>query len=131
MIYLFSFLLKKTEVLYDCISDFVTSEDSTVLCQIVDMGQYENGNLYQYTFRSQNIEFRNRLRYFYVEQDKIYKIESSEENIASITEKKELPNDKQLVCQANDLKDSLDEDEKGWHFSILAKEEKKRISCLQ
>lgn len=59
---------------------------------------------------------RLTLGYFYVQEDKIYKIDTyyfdKQKTIA------ELLLDSAVVCQENELEDDLDEDEKGWHQYI-------------
>ena len=58
---------------------------------------------------------RLNLGYFYVQKDKIYKIQPTEENLSKLKTSEELPNDSVIVCQNKEIKDTLSEDESGWH----------------
>lgn len=58
---------------------------------------------------------RLNLGYFYVQKDKIYKIEPTEENLGKLKTSEELPNNSVIVCQDKEIKDTLGENESGWH----------------
>lgn len=55
------------------------------------------------------------LEYFYVQNDIIYKIEPSQENLDKLKLGKEITDDSEIVCQDREIKDSLGVDELGWH----------------
>ena len=65
------------------------------------------------------------LGYFYVQKDKIYKIEPTEENLNLLKTSNKLPNNSVMVCQNEALKDSLTQEEKGWHQYILVNGDKR------
>ena len=69
-------------------------------------------------------EDRLSLGYFYVQADKIYKIEPSEENISRLKTSEELPEGSVIVCQDEEIKDTLGEDEPGSHHWLEANGEK-------
>lgn len=61
---------------------------------------------------------RLSLGYFYVQKDKIYKIEPTEENYSRLKTSEEMPKDSVIVCQDKEIKDSLGSDELGLHQYI-------------
>jgi hypothetical protein len=58
---------------------------------------------------------RLNLGYFYVQKNRIYRIDPTEENLNRLKTSEELPNDSVIVCQDKDIKDTLSKDEQGWH----------------
>lgn len=65
---------------------------------------------------------RLTLGYFYVQKDKIYKIAPIEVNLKKL-KSGELPEGSEIVCQDQEIKDSLDIDQPGWHQSLSVKED--------
>lgn len=65
-------------------------------------------------------EERLNLGYFYVEKDRIYKIEPDKENLEKLKESRQLPEDSAIVCQDNEIKDKLGE-ERGFHQYLTVK----------
>jgi len=60
---------------------------------------------------------RLSLGYFYVQKDRIYKIDPTKENLDRL-KNKELPKDRVIVCQNEEVKDTLGEEETGWYHYI-------------
>ncbi|MCX7749583.1 MAG: hypothetical protein N2645_22210 [Clostridia bacterium] len=58
------------------------------------------------------------LGYFFVQKDKIYRVVQTEENLDKLKRSEEVPNDSAIVCQDKEIKDTLGEDEPGWHQYI-------------
>lgn len=61
---------------------------------------------------------RLSLGYFYVQKDKIYKIEPTNENLSKLKTSEELPNDSVIVCQDEEIKDTLDKGKPGFHHYL-------------
>ena len=61
---------------------------------------------------------RLSLGYFYVQKDKIYKIESTEENLSKLKSSGELPSGSVIVSQDKEIKDTLGKDEPGFHHYL-------------
>ncbi|KNY25863.1 DUF5991 domain-containing protein [Pseudobacteroides cellulosolvens] len=61
---------------------------------------------------------RLSLGYFCVQKDKIYKIEPTKENLNKLIRNKEMPNDSVVVCQDKEIKDTLSNEEHGWHHYL-------------
>jgi hypothetical protein len=58
---------------------------------------------------------RLNLGYFYVKRDKIYRMKPTEENLNKLKATEEVPVDSEIICQEQEIKDSLKENEHGWH----------------
>lgn len=58
------------------------------------------------------------LGYFYVQKDKIYKMEPTEENLNKLKVSGELPDNSVIVCQDKVIKDELGEGESGYHHYL-------------
>lgn len=58
-------------------------------------------------------------RYFCVNKDKIYTIPATKENMNKIKTSEEIPKECLLVCQNQELKDTLEKDGPGWHRYIV------------
>lgn len=91
-----------------------------VKLQISEMSNLNNGKLYELKLVSIEGVPNERLSlgYFYVQKDKIYKIEPTEENLNKLKTSEEVPNSSAIVCQDKELKDILNKDEAGWHYYI-------------
>lgn len=91
-----------------------------VKVQICEIANLKTGKLYE--LKLDSIEGvptdRLSLGYFYVQKDKIYKIEPTEENLNKLKTSDEVPNGSAIVCQDKELKDTLGKDEAGWHHYI-------------
>lgn len=85
------------------------------------------GELYELKIDSIDNVPDNRLNlgYFYVQEDKIYKINPTKENFYKLTKNEQIPNDSVIVCQDKEIKDNLKENEKGVHKYIIANEDKR------
>lgn len=65
-------------------------------------------------------EERLCLGYFYVEGDRIYRFEPTEENLVILQKGKELPQNGMIICQGKEIEDPLGEDEPGYHAYLEA-----------
>lgn len=99
--------------------DFV---DQDVKLNIIELAGLGNGMLYELKLDPVPgvPEDRLSLGYFYVQADKIYKIEPSEENLNRLKTGGELPEGSVIVCQDEEIKDSLSGDEPGFHHWLEA-----------
>ena len=68
-------------------------------------------------------EERLLLGLFYIQKDKIYKIEPTEENIEIIRKENKIPTESNIVCQEGEIKDNLKQEQKGYHQCLLVKED--------
>lgn len=68
-------------------------------------------------------EERLLLGLFYIQKDKIYKIEPTEENIEIIRKENKIPTESNIVCQEGEIKDNLKQEQKGYHQYLLVKED--------
>ncbi|WP_310602724.1 hypothetical protein [Anaerosporobacter sp.] len=95
------------------------TEQNTNL-NIIELASLDNGILYELVFDAiEGVpDDRLRLGYFYVQEDKIYKMDATEENRHSLEVMEELPYDSVIVCQEEGLEDFLDEEELGFHQYI-------------
>lgn len=99
----------------------ITEKDVSVSIEIV--AALKKGTLYEMKINlEQNNEIpieRMYLGYFYVQKDRIYKFDVTEGNLKSMLDNETLPEDCAIVCQEEEMKDSLGEDEQGWHHYIV------------
>jgi hypothetical protein len=65
------------------------------------------------------------LGYFYIQEDKIYKIKSNEEDLKKLKTTEEIPNDSVIVCQEKEIKDTLGKDEIGFHHYLKVNGDKR------
>jgi len=70
---------------------------------------------------------RLSLGYFYVQKDKIYKIEPTEENLSKLKTSEELPDSSVIVCQDKEIKDALGKDEPGFHHYLEVNGDKREF----
>jgi len=102
------------------IFDDIVEKD--VKLNIKEVSKLEDGIVYE--LRMDEImevpEERLSLGYFYVQKDKIYKIEPTEENLGKIKDNGQLPEDGVIVCQDDEISDGLGE-EKGFHRYLEVK----------
>jgi hypothetical protein len=102
--------------------EFLFSEpvEKDVKLQIIKLAYVKNGVLYELKLDSIDGVPKERLSLggFYVQKDKIYRIEPTEENLNKLKSHKEIPNDSVIVCQDEEIKDTLGNDEPGWHHYL-------------
>lgn len=91
--------------------------ERTVTLGVNYMEQLKDGNLYELKldYAEEIPEDRGTIGYFYVQEDKIYKINATEDSLNQFRESGELPSDSVIVCQEEGYEDSLGELEKGDH----------------
>jgi len=96
--------------------------EKDVKLNINEAAKLEDGIVYE--LRMDGImevpEERLSLGYFYVQKDKIYKIEPTEVNLRKIKNSGQLPDDSVIVCQDNEINDELGE-ESGFHQYLKVK----------
>lgn len=94
--------------------DFVEQD---VKLNITELADLINGSLYELKLDSVLgvPDDRISLGHFYVQDDRIYKIEPTEENLSTLKAGGELPEGSVIVCQDEEIKDVLSEDEPGFH----------------
>lgn len=95
--------------------DDIVEQD--VSLNINELATLKNGKLYELKLESFEgaPNARLSLGYFYVQNDKIYKIEPTEENLSKIKTSEELPDGGVIVCQDSEIIDTLGEEEPGFH----------------
>lgn len=98
--------------------DDIVEQD--VKLNINELANLKNGKLYELKLDSIEGVPNDRLSlgYFYVQKDKIYKIEPTEENLSKLKTSEELPDSSVIVCQDKEIKDTLDKDEPGFHHYL-------------
>lgn len=98
--------------------DDIIEQDVTL--NINELANLKYGKLYE--LKLDPIEGINderlNLGYFYVQGDKIYKIEPTEQNLDMLKTNEELPKDTVIVCQDTQIEDSLDDNEQGFHHYL-------------
>lgn len=101
------------------------SFDSDILNEIVSLqikylADLQYGKLYELKLYGVDEipEDRRSLGYFYVQEDRIHKFDPTKENLDLLKTSKELPEDSVIVCQEEEIKDSLGENESGWHHYL-------------
>lgn len=99
---------------------FNEAVEKDVNLHIKEVDNLKYGKLYELKIESIEDIPNDRLSlgYFYVQKDKIYKIEPTEENLSKLKTSEEAPNDSVIVCQDEGIKDTLSKDELGWHHYI-------------
>lgn len=104
----------KGEFLFD---DIIEQD---VKLNINEKANLKNGKLYELKLElTEGVpDDRLSLGYFYVQKDKIYKIYMTEENLIELKASEELPDGSVIVCQDNEIKDTLGEDEQGFHYFL-------------
>lgn len=114
-----SFFFKNddTKIIYKGKFLFDDIIEKDVKLNIDELANLKNGKLYE--LKLDTIEGvpseRLSLGYFYVQKDKIYKIEPTEKNLNMIKTSEELPDGSVIVCQDKEIKDKLGKDEPGFH----------------
>lgn len=105
-------------------SDSRETENVNVKCEFLGNSKY--GDLYHIVFdqinRAEIPEKLLDLGYFYVEKEKIYRLQKlSEEKIKILLESGEVLKDATIVCENKEIKDT--NKNKGWHEKITIKED--------
>lgn len=75
-------------------------------------------------------EERLLLGLFYIQKDKIYKIEPTEENIEIIRKENKIPTESNIVCQEGEIKDNLKQEQKRLSPISVSKRRFERISFV-
>lgn len=98
--------------------DDIVEQD--VKLNINELASFKNGKLYELKLDSIEGVPNDRLSlgYFYVQKDKIYKIEPTEENLSKLKTSEELPDGSVIVCQDEEIKDTLGKDKPGFHHYL-------------
>lgn len=106
---------------------FGTMEEKKVKLDIIKVAVIKYGTLYRLKLEETEGVPNDRLilGYFYVQQDKIYKINPTQENLEELKVRGEVPEGSVLVCQQEQAKDILGEKEKGLHQYITAEGDKR------
>lgn len=119
------FFINEGEQVYNARFSELSSNNEVEVKLLTEMvKEYENGILYEVKISSdkevQDVYGTDRLNlgYFYVQSDKIYLIKDESVQGETMTEA-ELVGKGIIICQENEKKDLLLEDEKGWHEYIL------------
>ncbi|WP_167956257.1 hypothetical protein [Anaerosporobacter faecicola] len=101
--------------------------EKDVKLNIYELANLKKGKLYELKLDPiENVPSeRLSLGYFYVQEDKIYKIVPTEENLRKIKTSEELPSDSIIVCQDKEIKDVLGKDEQGYHQYMVINGEKR------
>ena len=119
------------QIFFDCFGDIPIPECKTVI-NFEKIAKLKKGFLYHLTIdpiSGLNIpEERLSVGYFYVQGDKIIRIwdnadyeaegnvwDISQEALKDLVDNDIIPKDSAVVCQENEIKDTLDEGESGWH----------------
>jgi len=94
--------------------------EQNVQLNINELANLKNGKLYELKLDSIEGVPNDHLSlgYFYVQKDKIYKIEPTEENLSKLKTSEELPDGSVIVCQDKEKKDTLGKDEPGYHHFL-------------
>jgi hypothetical protein len=92
-------------------------EEKNVTLRINYIDRLNDGKLYELKlYSTEDIpEERQTIGYFYVQSDKIYKINADEDSLDQLKEAGELPSDSVVVCQEEGYEDTLTESEEGNH----------------
>jgi hypothetical protein len=98
-------------------NDFVEADIKLLINEVKGL---KHGKLYELKLSSikEIPEDRLCVGYFYVQKDRIYKIEPTKENLEKLKSSEILPKNSTIVCQDKEIKDTLGKDEAGWHYSI-------------
>ncbi|HEY9062691.1 MAG TPA: DUF5991 domain-containing protein [Pseudobacteroides sp.] len=106
---------------------FGESVEKEIKLYINEVTSGNSGRIYEFKLDSIDGVPKERLilGYFYVKKDKIYKIEPTEENLNKFKSNKEIANDSIIVCQDTEIKDTLSDDEPGWHHYLKADGDKR------
>lgn len=102
-----------------------TTQPKEIVLSITKVQSFETGDLYELKINcDKNAEDRfdmdrSHLGFFFVQKDKIYRIDNETIKGKSPTAE-EIINAGTLVCNETGTEDALDENESGWHEYILA-----------
>jgi hypothetical protein len=92
--------------------------EKDIKLHINEVADLKQGKVYELKLDSIQYVSNERLNlgYFYVQKDKIYKVEPTEENLNKLKTSGQMLNNSVIVCQEKELKDTLSKDEPGWHY---------------
>lgn len=118
----FFFTPNTEEISYDGTFMFYDIEHKQVNLGIKEVGSYEDGKVYELKLNQVDVEGvpndRLNLGLFYVQADKICKIEATEANLELLQTEKELPKERVVVCQRQPVTDWLGEYEENGHHEL-------------
>jgi hypothetical protein len=99
--------------------DNIVKKDITL--NIKKLENLKNGALYELKIESISDipNERMSLGYFYVQSDKIIKYNATEKILNELKANKDVSGDYQVICQDTEIKDTLGQDEKGFHHSLV------------
>lgn len=116
----FFFAEEPKELLYKGKFLFNDMVEKDVKLQISNIGNMKYGIVYE--LKIEPVEDipaeRQSLGYFYVQDERIYKIQPSPENLEMLKSGAGIPEDSVIVCQDEATEDSLGEDKPGWHHYL-------------
>ncbi len=94
--------------------------EQDVELNINELAILKDGELYELKLDSiDGVPYdRLSLGYFYVQKDKIYKLETNKENFSKLRTSAELLIGSVVVCQDREIKDTLDKEKHGFHHYI-------------
>lgn len=101
--------------------------EDNVKLNISEIADLKDGRLYELKLDPvEGIpEDRLDLGYFYVMKDTIYRLGPTLENLDRLKTSEELPDESVIVCQDQESKDTLSEDEPGFHHYVEAAGDKR------
>lgn len=116
------FFFKKniSEVSYKGTFSFNDFAEKDIKLLINEVKSLKHGNLYELKLSSIKEIPADRLclGYFYVQKDRIYKIDPTKENLDKLASSEKIPKNSTIVCQDKEIKDTLGKEEAGWHYNI-------------
>ena len=94
--------------------------ENVVKLNINELTHLKHGRLYELKLEPiEGVpEERLNLGYCYVQKDKIYKIDATKENLNQLETSQQVPEGSVIVCQDQEMKDALGQEETGWHHYI-------------
>ncbi len=94
--------------------------ETNVKLNINQIAQVKEGKVYELQLEPIDAVPSERLKigYFYVQGDKIYKLEGTKENLNQLINENIIPKGSEIVCQEEKLDDELGKDVGGWHHYI-------------
>ena len=116
-----------TEQRYSCIydepySDYYIDATIEVTLHINKISEIDDGILYQ--LKMEPVLYYNEKRmilgYFYVQENRIYKITAEDIDINKFKTKNDIIANSDIACQDEEIKDLLSEEIKGWHNFMVA-----------
>lgn len=109
-----------TRQVYNGLFMFMDIVEEQTILNITPVAKLKYGNLYELKL-DPNEELPDEflsLGYFYVQEDKIYRYKAEEKIVKQLQLDEDSVPLPEIVCQSEEVKDELREDEKGWHVYI-------------